>query len=173
MNPSYRFYINDRLCYPYYKDDLSVDTERESSRWFFRSKLSGKLNFIRGDYDYIDAQPISTTFILRIERQSTTGWTEIYHGRFFKTDCEFDRDNRKVTATVDSSDNYTDILKNYDSEENLIPLGPESISTKTFIRPLLEVYLVQNGVGSDKISVFQGNHVWEKETNDSPSDEKT
>lgn len=173
MNSSYRFYINDRLCYPYYKDDLSVDTERESSRWFFRSKLSGKLNFIRGDYDYIDAQPISTTFILRIERQGTTGWTEIYHGRFFKTDCEFDRDNRKVTATVDSSDNYTDILKNYDSEENLIPLGPESISTKTFIRPLLEVYLVQNGVGSDKISVFQGNHVWEKETNDSPSDEKT
>lgn len=173
MNPNYRFYINDRLCCPYYKDDLSVETARESSRWFFRSKLSGKLNFIRGDYDYIDAQPLSTTFILRIERRNKAGWTEIYRGRFFKTDCEFDRDNRKVTATVDSSDNYVDILKNYDSEENLIPLGPESISAKTFIRPLLEVYLVQNGVGSDKISVFQGNHVWEKETNDNPSDEKT
>lgn len=82
MNPNYRFYINDRLCCPYYKDDLSVETARESSRWFFRSKLSGKLNFIRGDYDYIDAQPLSTTFILRIERRNKAGWTEIYRGRF-------------------------------------------------------------------------------------------
>lgn len=168
MNPSYRFYINDRLCYPYYKDDLSVDTERESSRWFFRSKLSGKLNFIRGDYDYIDAQPISTTFILRIERQSTTGWTEIYHGRFFKTDCEFDRDNRKVTATVDSSDNYTDILKNYDSEENLIPLGPERIGVKTYIRALLEIYTVRNGIGGSRVTLFQGNQTWERDVSNLP-----
>lgn len=173
MNPKYRFFINDRECAPYYKDDLSLDTERESSRWFFRSKLSGKLNFIRDDFDYIDRQPISTTFQLRIERRNATGWAEYYRGRFFKTDCEFDRDNRIVTVVVDSQDNYVDILKNYDSEENLIPLAPDSVSVKTFVRPLLEVYLVQNGVGSDKLSVFQGNHVWEKETNDSPSDENT
>ena len=173
MNPKYRFFINDRECAPYYKDDLSLDTERESSRWFFRSKLSGKLNFIRDDFDYIDRQPLSTTFQLRIERRNATGWAEYYRGRFFKTDCEFDRDNRIVTVVVDSQDNYVDILKNYDSEENLIPLAPDSVSVKTFVRPLLEVYLVQNGVGSDKLSVFQGNHVWEKETNDSPSDENT
>lgn len=173
MNPKYRFFINDRECAPYYKDDLSFDTERESSRWFFRSKLSGKLNFIWDDFDYIDRQPISTTFQLRIERRNATGWAEYYRGRFFKTDCEFDRDNRIVTVVVDSQDNYVDILKNYDSEENLIPLAPDSVSVKTFVRPLLEVYLVQNGVGSDKLSVFQGNHVWEKETNDSPSDENT
>lgn len=173
MNPKYRFFINDRECAPYYKDDLSLDTERESSRWFFRSKLSGKLNFIRDDFDYIDRQPISTTFQLRIERRNATGWAEYYRGRFFKTDCEFDRDNRIVTVVVDSQDNYVDILKNYDSEENLIPLAPDSVSVKTFVRPLLEVYLVQNGVGSDRLSVFQGNHVWEKETNDSPSDENT
>lgn len=173
MNPKYRFFINDREFTPYYKDDLSLDTERESSRWFFRSKLSGKLKFIRDDFDYIDRQPLSTTFQLRIERRNATGWAEYYRGRFFKTDCEFDRDNRIVTVVVDSQDNYVDILKNYDSEENLIPLAPDSVSVKTFVRPLLEVYLVQNGVGSDKLSVFQGNHVWEKETNDSPSDENT
>lgn len=173
MNPKYRFFINDREFTPYYKDDLSLDTERESSRWFFRSKLSGKLKFIRDDFDYIDRQPLSTTFQLRIERRNATGWAEYYRGRFFKTDCEFDRDNRIVTVVVDSQDNYVDILKNYDSEENLIPLAPDSVSVKTFVRPLLEMYLVQNGVGSDKLSVFQGNHVWEKETNDSPSDENT
>lgn len=173
MNPKYRFFINDRECVPYYKDDLSLDTERESSRWFFRSKLSGKLNFIRDDFDYIDRQPISTTFQLRIERRNAAGWAEYYRGRFFKTDCEFDRDNRIVTVVIDSQDNYVDILKNYDSEENLIPLAPDSVSVKTFVRPLLEMYLVQNGVGSDRLSVFQGNHVWEKETNDSPSDENT
>ena len=174
MNPDYQFTINGRTVHPYYKSDLSVDTKRESSRYFFRTKLSGKLEFLREDFDFIDGSSINTEFRLTIRRrvEGTRDYADFFTGRFYKTDCEFDRTNRIVSATVEALDGYVDVLKNYDAEENFLELGPARVSVKTFVRPLLEVYMVRNGVGSSKVTLFQGGRTWEKNTEIQPVDDQ-
>lgn len=52
MTPIYKFYIQTEdngektQVYPSYKDDLSVDYEKESGEQFFRVSLSGTMFFL-------------------------------------------------------------------------------------------------------------------------------
>ena len=48
---------------PTYKNDLSKEYELESNQQFFRQKLSGKLAFIRDDYNFLNQQDFNTEFI--------------------------------------------------------------------------------------------------------------
>lgn len=152
----------------YYEDGVSIDTERESGQQFFRRKLSGKMMLLRGDFNWLDAQPIDRTFILQLDKLQGETWVTYFKSQFFKTNVEFDRDNKSATFQVDIIDQYTDILKNYDSEENIIPLGPERIGVKTYIRALLEIYTIRNGVGASRVTLFQGNQTWERDVNIQP-----
>ena len=69
MKPiQYKFIIQiggtQRVVYPAYKNDLSKEYELESNQQFFRQKLSGKLAFIRDDYDFLNQQDFNTEFVL-------------------------------------------------------------------------------------------------------------
>ena len=70
MTPKYKFYLqkgedgDKQAVNPIYKDDLSLDYELETNQRFYRAKLSGKLNFVRSDYDFIDSAPFDTEFFL-------------------------------------------------------------------------------------------------------------
>ena len=85
----YRFSINGHSVNPNYKQDLSKEYEMESGQQFFRAKLSGKLSFLREDYDWLDAQDFNTEFILLLEESLDGGksWSEYYRGKFMITDC--------------------------------------------------------------------------------------
>lgn len=47
---------------PNYKDDLTLDYELETNQRFYRAKLSGKINFVRADYDIINDAPFDSEF---------------------------------------------------------------------------------------------------------------
>lgn len=164
----YRFSINGHTVNPNYKNDLSKEYELESSQQFFRAKLSGKLSFVRDDFDWLDAQDFSTEFILLLEESLDGGktWTEYYKGKFMKTDCTWDVDNKKCEVQPDIYDQYNDVIAGLDKEYNIIPLSPEMTSLTIMKRPLIQVYIP----GDDVVSCFLGGTYWEQEVTEAVDD---
>lgn len=81
MTPKYRFFLQigkdgtkQTVC-PNYKDDLTLDYELETNQRFYRAKLSGKINFVRADYDIINNAPFDSEFFLYIEKSDDWGQT--------------------------------------------------------------------------------------------------
>lgn len=169
MKPiQYRFSINGHTVEPQYKSDLSKEYELESSQQFFRAKLSGKLSFVRDDFDWLDAQDFSTEFILLLEESLDGGktWKEYYKGKFMKTDCTWDLDNKKCEVQPNIYDQYNDVIAGLDKEYNIIPLAPKMTSLTLMKRPLIQVYIP----GDDVVSCFLGGLYWEQEVTESVSD---
>ena len=109
MNPIYRFTLSanggaERAAFPVYRDDVSKDYEQQSNEEFYQAKLSGKLTFIRDDYDFIASQTFDTEFGIKIYISYDTGqtWTEYWAGNFWKTNCTFNDDDKNVTLTPES-----------------------------------------------------------------------
>ena len=48
--------LQGQTVHPIYKDDLAKEYELETNQRFYRAKLSGKITFVRDDYDYINRQ---------------------------------------------------------------------------------------------------------------------
>ena len=103
MNPIYRFEISiengeRRNAFPIYKSDLAKEYTKETNQEFFRAKLSGKLTFVRDDYTFISQAPFDTKFgvFLFISYDNGQTWDEYWKGEFWKTDCEFDEDDKSV-----------------------------------------------------------------------------
>lgn len=169
MKPiQYRFSINGHTVEPQYKADLSKEYELESNQQFFRAKLSGKLSFVRDDFDWLDAQDFSTEFILLLEESLDGGktWTEYYKGKFMKTDCTWDVDNKKCEIQPDIYDQYNDVVAGLDKEYNIIKLAPEMVTLSIMKRPLIQVY----EQGSNVVSCFLSGTYWEQEVSKEISD---
>lgn len=164
----YRFSINGRTVNPNYKNDLSKEYELESGQQFFRAKLSGKLSFVRDDFDWLDAQDFSTEFVLLLEESLDGGktWTEYYKGKFMKTDCTWDVDNKKCEVQPDIYDQYNDVIAGLDKEYNIIPLSPEMTSLTIMKRPLTQVYIP----GDNVVSCFLSGTYWEQEVTEAVDD---
>lgn len=152
-----------RYVSPVYKDDLAKEYELETNQRFYRAKLSGKIAFIRDDYDYIRAQSFNTEFVLIIEKSDDFGKTyaEYYRGKFMNTDCEFSDDDRKCTLQPDTLDNYNDVLAGLEKEYNLITLAPEITRLKLDKRPLIQIYIP----GDSVVSCFLTGLYWEQDAN--------
>jgi GH35 family endo-1,4-beta-xylanase len=169
-NPKYRFfiYLNDDdgvmvPVTPFYKDDISKEYELENDQKFYRTKLSGKISFLRDDFDYIMAQSFETQYNLLIQRSDDWGITWVYEflGKFFKTDCKVTEDDKKIEVQPDPVDEYTEVLAGLDKEYNLIPLAPEIDSLVFNKRPLIQVYIP----GDNIVSCFLGGNYWEQDAN--------
>lgn len=157
-------WITSRVCNPVYKDDLAKEFELEKNQRFYRTKLSGKISFIRDDYDYINNQPFETQFQLLIRKSNDGGrtWGQNYFkGKFFKTDCEFDADNKKCTVQPDPLDDYNDVLAGLEKEYNLITLAPTIQRITINKRPLIQIYVP----GDSVVSCFLGGTNWEQDAN--------
>lgn len=157
-------WITSRVCNPVYKDDLAKEFELETNQRFYRTKLSGKISFIRDDYDYINNQPFETQFQLLIRKSNDGGrtWGQNYFkGKFFKTDCEFDADNKKCTVQPDPLDDYNDVLAGLEKEYNLITLAPTIQRITINKRPLIQIYVP----GDSVVSCFLGGTNWEQDAN--------
>lgn len=149
---------------PVYKDDLAKEYELETNQRFYRAKLSGKISFIRQDYDYIMSQNFESQFYFLMGKSNDGGQTwddEYYRGKFFMTDCEFDDDNKKCTVQPDTLDEYNDVLAGLEKEYNLITLAPEITRLSFKKRPLIQVYIP----GDSVVSCFLGGTYWEQDAN--------
>lgn len=146
---------------PVYKDDLSKDIELETGQRFFREKLSGKLSFVRDEFDTLNAADFETEFDFEIYKSTTAGqsWTLYFTGKFMKTDCEWNASDRIVTVQPDAQDVYTDILSGLEKEFDLIKLTPEIKRVGLTKRPLLQVYVP----GDDILTCFLAGNYWEQD----------
>ena len=155
--------IDNRIMKPTYKDDLAKDWELETNQRFYRAKLSGKISFLRSDYDYIAAKPFDTEFVLAIEKSNDAGqsWNPYHKTKFMKTDCEFDDDNKKCTVQPDTLDEYNEVLAGLEKEYNLIELAPSIEMCNMDKRPLIQIYIP----GDTVVSCFLGGTYWEQDAN--------
>ena len=148
---------------PTYKDDLAKDYELETNQRFYRPKLSGKISFIRDDYDYISNTEFSATFLFFIQRSDDWGkiWVREFSGKFMKTDCTFNSDNKKVQVQPDVVDEYNDVLAGLEKEYNLIAITPAIERLLVAKRPLIQIYIP----GDSIVSCFLGGSYWEQDAN--------
>lgn len=169
MTPKYRFFLQigedgtkQTVC-PNYKDDLTLDYELETNQRFYRAKLSGKINFVRADYDIINNAPFDSEFFLYIEKSDDWGQTynQYYKAKFMKTDCTFNDDDKLVTVKPETTDQYNDVLAGLEKEYNLIELAPQIEFLTIRKRPLIQIYVP----GDSIVSCFLGGTNWEQDAN--------
>ena len=169
MTPKYRFFLQigedgtkQTVC-PNYKDDLTLDYELETNQRFYRAKLSGKINFVRADYDIINDAPFDSEFFLYIEKSDDWGQTynQYYKAKFMKTDCTFNDDDKLVTVQPVTIDQYNDVLAGLEKEYNLIELAPQIEFLTIRKRPLIQIYVP----GDSIVSCFLGGTNWEQDAN--------
>lgn len=169
MTPKYRFFLQigedgtkQTVC-PNYKDDLTLDYELETNQRFYRAKLSGKINFVRADYDIINDAPFDSEFFLYIEKSDDWGQTynQYYKAKFMKTDCTFNDDDKLVTVQPETIDQYNDVLAGLEKEYNLIKLAPQIGFLTIRKRPLIQIYVP----GDSIVSCFLGGTNWEQDAN--------
>lgn len=169
MTPKYRFFLQigedgtKQTVSPNYKDDLTLDYELETNQRFYRAKLSGKINFVRADYDIINDAPFDSEFFLYIEKSDDWGQTynQYYKAKFMKTDCTFNDDDKLVTVQPETTDQYDDVLAGLEKEYNLIELAPQIEFLTIRKRPLIQIYVP----GDSIVSCFLGGTNWEQDAN--------
>lgn len=169
MTPKYRFFLQigedgtKQTVRPNYKDDLTLDYELETNQRFYRAKLSGKINFVRTDYDIINDAPFDSEFFLYIEKSDDWGQTynQYYKAKFMKTDCTFNDDDKLVTVHPETTDQYDDVLAGLEKEYNLITLAPTIQRITINKRPLIQIYVP----GDSIVSCFLGGTNWEQDAN--------
>lgn len=166
MNPIYKFTLSINgatpgQVYPAYGDDLAKEFTMESNEMFFRAKLSGDLTFVGPDFTTINSAAFDAKFslVMYISYDRGTTWTEYWRGKFYKTDCDFDADDRNVVVKPQVDDDYEAVIAGMDKEYSLIELAPECVSVNYDKRPLVQVYVP----GEEVIGCFLSNMWWEQE----------
>lgn len=155
--------LQGQIVHPIYKDDLAKEYELETNQRFYRAKLSGKITFVRDDYDYINRQSFDNEFLYCIEKSDDGGrtWFQYFQGKFMKTDCTFTDYDRKVVVQPDVIDDYNDVLAGLEKEYNLITLAPTIQRITINKRPLIQIYVP----GDSVVSCFLGGMNWEQDAN--------
>lgn len=155
--------LQGQTVHPIYKDDLAKEYELETNQRFYRAKLSGKITFVRDDYDYINRQSFDNEFLYCIEKSDNGGrtWSQYFQGKFMKTDCTFTDYDRKVVVQPDTIDDYNDVLAGLEKEYNLITLAPTIQRITINKRPLIQIYVP----GDSVVSCFLGGTNWEQDAN--------
>ena len=126
MNVLYRWKMrvggNTYDIHPVYKDDLSLNYERETGQQFFRAKLSSKITLVAKDAQLVIYAPFSTEFIITIQKSADQGltWSDYYTCHFFKTDCTINEDDLQVSVQPTVKDRYEAVLNGMEKE---LPTG--------------------------------------------------
>lgn len=155
---SIAFSLNGRNVHPNYSDGISLQSKRQSGERFRRTELSEKLVFQGDDYAWIVAQPFDTKFILHMDTGTMT-----WDGVFWKTDCEFDADDKTCTVQPDPYDYYKAVLDGYEKEYDLVKLAPAINAINMYKRDILQVYAMSDGVGDRVLTNFLGGSPWEQD----------
>ena len=161
MNVQYRWkmsaYGGIFDVHPVYKDDLTLNYERETGQQFFRAKLSSKITLVGQDAHRVISSPFSTDFQILIQKSTNMGisWSDYYLCHFFKTDCTINEDDLTVSVQPMVSDKYEAVLNGLEKEFNLIELAPAIERINAGKRPMLQVYANGESVVS---CLFGGNY---------------
>lgn len=157
----FRFQLGQALTLtevnPYYDSSLTKEFNLESGQKFFRESLSGKLTFVKVDYDFIMNKPFEHQFIIHIDKLQSNGTylTDWFIGEFTKTDCNFDEDEKKIEVTPKPFDKYKKVVDSMDKEFNLIDLSPDVVPVKATLQPLLQIFTPFSNSLTNVLSGYQ------------------
>lgn len=152
------FTLNGRNVFPNYSEGIALQSNRQGDERFRRTELSESLTFVGNDYDWIVSQPFDTKFVLAMD----TGSME-WEGVFWKTDCDFNADDKTCVVTPEPYDYYKDVLDGYEKEYDLVKLAPASVHVGMYKRQILQVYAMSDGVGDRVLTNFVGTTAWEQD----------
>lgn len=147
-----------------FNDDVTLKWEHDNGEYYFRKKLSGTLTFVNDDFDFVYNSDLETEFALSVYEDTMLLW----EGRFYKTDCVFNIDNRTFTTSPEMIDIYSDVLSGMEKEYDLIKILPEIKPIYLDKRSMIQIYVL----GDSKVSCFFQGMTWEQscEEVDSESD---
>lgn len=142
-NPAtYSAYFDRVAVNPKYGNDLSYSLDRADGEEFYREQVSGKLQFLKNDYDLINNAVDSEKFILEAVPVTTPVPTSIpkWSFEFYKIDCDFNEDDGIIEVNPEASDKYVRLLSSIDKEYNLFELKPPTVSVRYKEPPVRQVY---------------------------------
>ena len=157
---NYAAYVSPAV-FPTFGNGLSISFDKETGQEFFRRKLSGQLKFTGPDYAYIVAQAFDHEFKIQIQISYDRGqlWTPYWNGKFWKTDCDFNDDDKVVTVTPTLDDDYNAVIAGLEKEFDLISLAPEIVPITMDKRPMLQYY----GYGENVVGCYLSGMWWEQQ----------
>lgn len=160
MQPNYRFTLrkgnttSQRRVYPLFNDDVTLKWEHDNGEYYFRKKLSGTFTFVNDDFDFVYNSDLETEFVLLVYEDTQLLW----EGRFYKTDCVFNIDDRTFTASPEMNDIYSDVLSGMEKEFDLVKLLPEIQAIQLDKRSMIQIY----ALGESSVSCFFQGMTWEQ-----------
>lgn len=160
MQPNYRFTLrkgnttSQRRVYPLFNDDVALKWEHDNGEYYFRKKLSGTFTFVNDDFDFVYNSDLETEFVLLVYEDTQLLW----EGRFYKTDCVFNIDDRTFTASPEMNDIYSDVLSGMEKEFDLVKLLPEIQAIQLDKRSMIQIY----ALGESSVSCFFQGMTWEQ-----------
>ena len=150
--PTHKYYIDGIERTPINAGEFQI-TEAlftEAGAYFMRKKLSTAAKFNKKDYDFLRSRAtngdLDQIFKFRIDKifAPPIGTVTIFNGRFSLKDLAFNDDLCEVEVSMDTDDQYSCILDNWDKQYNVAQLS--DLST---------VYRVDSGT-EVQIAVGQG-----------------
>lgn len=160
MQPKYRFTLrkgnttSQRRVYPLFNDDVTLKWEHDNGEYYFRKKLSGTFTFVNDDFDFVYNSDLETEFILLVYEDTQLLW----EGRFYKTDCVFNIDDRTFATSPEMNDIYSDVLSGIEKEFDLVKLLPEIQAIQLDKRSMIQIY----ALGESSVSCFFQGMTWEQ-----------
>lgn len=157
---SFSEFVSSRV-FPVWKDDVTIDYALQQGEEFYRGTMSGKLTFQMADYDFINESAFDKRFDLKIciTYDGGANWADYWRGKFYKTDCDFNDDDRTVIVTPTLDDAYNDVLAGLEKEYDLIKLAPEIEQVRYDKRPMLQYYVS----GENVVGCYLSGMWWEQE----------
>lgn len=160
MQSSYRFILRkgntttQRVVVPLFNDDVTLKWEHDNGEYYFRKKLSGTFTFVNTDFDFVYNSNLETEFSLLVYEDTILLW----EGKFYKTDCVFNIDDRTFTASPEMRDIYSDVLSGIEKEFDLVKLLPEIRSIQLDKRSMIQIY----ALGESSVTCFFQGMTWEQ-----------
>lgn len=167
FDTTYKFLLDGVQVYPLVSNEFNIEWEKEQDTFYFRRTLSDDVKFVNVDYDNINDSTIDHKFEFKIQYNNAGTWEDFYTGFFYKTDCNFDDDYKKLTVSPISDDGWEDIKKVLNNEYNFIDLNPITTPIIYKLRPILQIILRRDigGVYNSGLKMININGVvyWEED----------
>lgn len=146
-------------CKPKLNDDTQLEFAPESGEMFYRAKLTTALTF-QFEFDEILSKGFAHTHIVVLQRydDDESDFVEVWRGKFTLTDCTINYDRNTIEVSPATIDRYTDIMAAMETDYNIVKLAPQMQQVNILIRPLLQLYEIND----NKISNYVGNNYFEK-----------
>lgn len=153
----------ERQLYPSYSD-IQSRQEKEFDGWFGSLKIGTQLRFVRDDYTWLKAIPISKPVTLKLYYSLDNGDTYTLESEFVFTrfNMEINESENRIELRIETNDKNRELIDGMDKEYDLLDLSPDPVRLKYYKRPLLQIY----ALGTSRINNYLGGNYWELDTTD-------